>query len=143
MALEEVLKRMENAGLHLKKDKCAFLAPSVVYLRYKVDAQGIHPVAEKVKAIQEAPRPQNVTELKSYRGLLTYYSRFLPHLSDILAPLYKLLKRHVHWKWTDAREKAFTKSKESLLSSQLLVHFDPTLKITLACDASAYGIGAV
>ena len=143
VALEEVLKRIENAGLRLKKEKCAFLAPSVVYLGYKVDAQGIHPVAEKVKAIQEAPRPKNVTELKSYLGLLMYYSRFLPNLSDTLAPLYKLLKRHMHWKWTDAQEKAFTRSKESLLSSQLLVHFDPTLNITLACDASAYGIGAV
>ena len=142
-ALEEVLKRLEEAGLRLKKDKCVFLAPSVVYLGYKVDAQGIHPVAEKVKAIQEAPRPRNVSELKSYLGLLTYYSRFLPNLSNTLAPLYQLLKHSVHWEWTAQREKAFTESKKLLLTSQLLVHFDPTLKIRLACDASAYGIGAV
>ena len=30
-----------------------------------------------------------------------------------------------------------------LLSSRLLVHFDPKLKLTLAVDASAYGLGAV
>ena len=94
-ALEEVLKRLENAGLRLKRDKCMFLAPSVIYLGYRIDAQGIRPVAEKVKAIQDAPQPRNVTELKSYLGLLTYYSRFLPNLSNTLAPLYKLLKRTV------------------------------------------------
>ena len=38
---------------------------------------------------------------------------------------------------------AFVKSKELILSSQVLVHFDPTLKIRLACDTSDYGIGAV
>ena len=142
-ALEEVLKSLENAGLRLKRDKCVFLAPSVIYLDYRVDAQGIHPVSEKVKAIQDAPRPRNVTELKSYLGLLTYYSRFLPNLSNTLTPLYKLLKRTVQWRWTEQQEKAFTESKKLLLSSQLLVHFDPTLEIQLACDASAYGISAV
>ena len=142
-ALEEVLKRLSNAGLRLKRNKCIFLAPSVDYLGYRVDAQGIHPTAEKVKAIQEAPQPTNVSELKSYLGLLTYYSRFLPNLSTTLAPLYKLLKHSVKWQWTDEQEKSFKESKQLLLSSQLLVHFNPTLKIRLACDASAYGIGAV
>ena len=41
------------------------------------------------------------------------------------------------------QEKAFRKSKESLTSAPLLAHFDPDLPLTLACDVSAYGIGAV
>ena len=41
------------------------------------------------------------------------------------------------------QKKAFERSKELLLSSQLLVHFDPSMEIRLACDASAYSIGAV
>lgn len=103
-ALEEVLKKLSNAGLRLKKNKCIFLAPSVDYLGYRIDAQGTHPTAEKVKAIQEAPCPTNVSELKSYLGLLTYYSRFLPNLSTTLAPLYTLLKHNVKWQWTDDQE---------------------------------------
>ena len=47
------------------------------------------------------------------------------------------------WKWTSAHDKAFQKSKKLLTSSQLLVHFDPELPITVACDASAYGLGVV
>ena len=47
------------------------------------------------------------------------------------------------WKWSSEQDKAFEKSKELLTSSRLLVHFNPKLPLLLACDASAYGIGAV
>ena len=38
---------------------------------------------------------------------------------------------------------AFHQSKELLTSTNLVTHYDPSLPLTLACDASAYGIGAV
>ncbi len=142
-ALEEVLKRLEESGLRAWKDKCVFLAPSVEYLGFVIDAQGVHPTQEKVRAIQEAPQPNNVAELKSYLGLLTYYAKFLRDRATILAPLYKLLKRDEQWRWGKEQSKAFQQSKELLLSSQVLVHFDPKLAIRVACDASDYGIGAV
>lgn len=47
------------------------------------------------------------------------------------------------WSWKEAEKKAFETSKELLLSSDLLVHFDPKLDIVLVCDASSYGVGAV
>ena len=34
------------------------LAPSVTYLGHRIDAQGLHPVEEKVKALQEVPTPK-------------------------------------------------------------------------------------
>ena len=49
----------------------------------------------------------------------------------------------MQWSWSEKEKQAFKLSKELLLSSQVLVHFDRTLEITLACDASAYGRGAV
>ena len=141
--LAEVLKRLQEAGLCLKRDKCVFLSPSVTYLGHVIDSQGLHPIQGKVKAIKDAPQPNNVAELKSYLGLLTYYSKFLRNLSSILAPLHKLLKHSEPWCWTKEQSQAFNKSKELILSSQVLVHFDPKLEIRLACDASDYGIGAV
>ena len=141
--LAVVLARLKEAGLRLKRDKCVFLAPSVTYLGHVIDSQGLHPIQEKVQAIREAPPPNNVAELKSYLGLLTYYSKFLRNLSTMLAPLYKLLKHSEPWRWAKEQSQAFDKSKALILSSQVLVHFDPKLEIRLACDASDYGIGAV
>ena len=71
-ALEQVLNRLEEAGLLLNRGKCVFMAESVAYLGHIVDAQGLHPDPDKVRAIEEAPPPQCISELKSYLGLLTY-----------------------------------------------------------------------
>ena len=64
-------------------------------------------------------------------------------MSTTLAPVNRLLCKDVEWKWTEVEQKAFEDSKKSLTSSSLLVHFDPSLKLILACDASAYGVGTV
>ena len=48
--LDEVLNHLERAGLRLKKSKCHFMSPSVVFLGHRIDAQGLHPLADKVKA---------------------------------------------------------------------------------------------
>ena len=57
------------------------------YLGHIVDAQGLHPDPDKVRAVEEAPQPCYVSELKSFLGLLIYYSKFLPDLATVLAPL--------------------------------------------------------
>jgi len=141
--LEQVLSHLEKVGLKLQEKKCTFMVPEVVYLGHKIDFQGLHPLAEKVEAVQAAPVPKNVSELKAYLGLLSYYGKFLPNLSSTLAPLYELLKSTVRWRWTRQENFAFQELKMLLSSAQVLVHFDPTKEVTLACDASPYGIGAI
>ena len=72
-----------------------------------------------------------------------YYSKFLPNLSTTLHPLYLLLRKNAPWKWGAEQAKAFVASKELLTSDSCLTHFDSALELTLACDASAHGLGAV
>ena len=142
-SLAAVLECLSKVGLRVKKPKCKFMAPSVAYLGHVIDAKGLHPLPDKVQAIRQAPTPKNVTELKSSLGLLTYYGKFLPNLSTRLTQLYSLLGKDVAWKWLRPQKSAFQESKDLLVSSSLLVHFDPKLPLLLACDAYAYGIGAV
>ena len=60
--LQEVLHRLSDTGLRLKRQKCTFMAPEVVYLRYKISKAGIAPTEAKLKAVHEAPRPTNVVD---------------------------------------------------------------------------------
>jgi hypothetical protein len=142
--LEEVLKRLSEHGLRLKKKKCSFMVKEVVYLGQKINSQGIQPIQEKVRAITDAPAPTNVSEVQSYLGMINYYQKYLPNLSTILAPLHSLLEKGKSWKWSEEHQEAFRKSKELILkSSHLLVHYDPEKELILACDVSPYGLGAV
>ena len=141
--LHDVLSRLEQAGMRVKKNKCAFLLPQVDYLGHRISHSGLHPTEEKVRAIVEAPVPHNVSQLKSFLGMLNYYSKFLSNLSTVLAPFYNLLQKNVVWQWGTAQQKAFSEAKKLLVSSKVLVHFDADKPLFLSCDASPYGVGAV
>ena len=141
--LEEVLKRLMDAGLRLKKSKCALMQDSVQYLGHRIDAQGVHTTPDKIAAIQKAPTPRNVKQLRSFLGLIQYYGKFIANMSSLLHPMYKLLKAKVRWKWDDQCNKAFENAKQKLMEAPVLAHYDPTRSLKLATDASAYGIGAV
>ncbi|XP_048247554.1 uncharacterized protein K02A2.6-like [Haliotis rufescens] len=141
--LNEVLDRLQKAGLRLNASKCHVKKDSVTYLGHRIDAQGLHPLEEKVNAIVSAPAPQNVTKLKSFLGMVQYYQRFLPNLSTTLVPLHGLLQKDAPWSWTKKHDTVFLKVKSHLSSCKVLTHYNPDLPLNLAADASPYGVGAV
>ena len=89
--LEEVLIRLEKAGLRLKKQKCSFMLPSVDCLGHLITPEGLQPTKEKIHAITDTPIPTNLAQLRSFLALVNYYSKFVLWLAMILAPLYLLL----------------------------------------------------
>ena len=138
-----MLQKLQEHGLRVRKEKCEFLQPSVEYLGHKIDANGLHALESKLEAITKAPIPRNIQELRSFLGLLNYYGRFIPNLASILHPLNALLRRDSEWVWSKECNQAFELAKEKLVSADVLVHYDSTLPVKLAGDASAYGVGAV
>eukprot|EP00731_Ephydatia_muelleri_P002173 Em0001g2173a len=106
--VEEVLKRLQNEGLRVNKEKCCFLTTSVQYLGHRIDANGIHATGEKSDAVLMAPVPSSVPQLRSFLGMINYYSKFIPNLATLLNPLNELLRKDVQWKWTDQHHKPLT-----------------------------------
>ena len=141
--LETVFERLSKAGLRLKKEKCSFFEPEVIYLGHRINTKGLHPTKQKIQAIYDAPPPKNVTELKAYLGLVNNYGKYIGNVSTLLAPLYKLLQKDQKWIWEKEQRDSFRKSKTLLTSDTTLAHFDPEKEIILSCDASPYGVGAV
>ena len=139
--LAAVLNRLSESGMRLKREKCSFLLPSVEYLGHVISAEGLKTSESKFNAITNAPTPTSVSELKSFLGLVNYYSKFLPDLASTLAPLYSLLQKK--WVWKKPQEDAFRAVNKLLRSSRVLLHFNEKLPLILACDASPYGLGAV
>ena len=68
----EVFKRLEEAGMRVKKEKCIFMDTQVEYLGHVISEKGIKPSQKNVKAITSAPAPTNVSQVKSFLGMVAY-----------------------------------------------------------------------
>ena len=141
--MDQVLTRLEENGLKANKEKCTFLADSVEYFGHKIAVEGLRQSPKKVKAIVDMPVPQDVSQLRSFLGMVQYYARFLPDLSTHLNPLHRLLAKDQKWSWGPREEESFQKVKKMLADDHVPTHFDPDLPVVVATDSSSYGLGAV
>ena len=141
--LQTVLKRLQDYNLQVNKDKCKFFQEVISYCGHKIDSNGLNKTQEKIEAIVNAPKPENLTQLRAFLGIVNYYAKFLPNLASVLHPLNQLLQKDVKFQWTAATQKAFEKVKKSITSDTVLTHYNPDLPVRLTCDSSTYGLGAV
>ncbi|KAL5515892.1 hypothetical protein EMCRGX_G001137 [Ephydatia muelleri] len=139
--LERVFGRLKEFGLRLTK--CKFLKESVEYLGHVISRNGICTSPKKIEVIQKEPIPLNVTELRSFLGIVNYYGKFIQSVADLCEPLNELLQKNTPWMWTATCMESFNQLKQALGSAEVLCHYNPSEEISLACDASAHGLGAV
>ena len=125
--LQKLLKQLQDAGLKVSKEKCEFFSDRVQFCEHEIDSKGLYKTQEKIEAVVNGPRPENVSQLCSFLGLLSYYNRFLPNVSTVLHPLNQLLEQDSKWQWTEQYQQAFTEAKRMITSEQVLTHYDPAL----------------
>ncbi len=89
--LEEVLRRLRNAGLQVNAEKLTFCALEIEYLGYILTRDGIKPQRNKVQAILAIQLPTNVKELRHFLGMVHYYRDLWARRSKMLAPLTSLV----------------------------------------------------
>ena len=120
------------------------------FLGHMVDGAGITPTEDKVKAIREFPRPQNIGQLMRFNGMINFYGRFIPRVAAMMAPLYDATKGAANKSslskmvvWTDTMAVAFKATKSALAKAARLVHFDPESRLALTTDEFDFMVGAV
>ena len=141
--LKEVFGRLRAAGLRLKPQKCHLVKQEVKYLGYVVSYSGISADPDKVTAVQDYARPQTVKHLCSFLGLASYYRCFIPHFSQVTAPLYALTKKDALFKWTSTCQDTFKQLKQILTQGPVLTFPDFSKLFVLETDASGISLGAV
>jgi hypothetical protein len=131
--VEEVLRRLQKAGLRINANKSSFALHKIEYLGYILTREGIKPQPEKVTAIQALLYPTSVNELLRFLGMVQYYCNLWEKRSHLISPLTDLVGECGHakvtrknktkkkaWCWSDVHQEAFDKIKEALVREVLL-----------------------
>ena len=144
--LRQVFQRLADADLTVRGCKCRIGLSQVPYTGNVFTGAGMIPDDSKVKAVQEWPRPTQVSEVRQFLGLASYYRRYIENFSDIAAPLTHLTQKGVPFIWNKNCEDAFCGLKTRLTQAPVLAY--PKLgpeasPFILETDASAVGLGAV
>lgn len=138
-----LLNKLRKFNLHLNKNKCKLFRESVTYLGYTISKAGLQKNADKTKAIANIQRPKDVTELRQFIGMVTFYNNFIPNMAARLNPLYNLLHDDVQFEWDKKCQQSFEDIKAELQSDKVLMPYDEKLPLILATDASPFGISAI
>jgi hypothetical protein len=138
-----VLRKLREHRLYGKLSKCEFLKDEVEYLGHYISAEGISVDQHKIEAVKSWPIPTNISELRSFLGLASYYRKFVKGFSAIATPLTALLHKDKTYLWEKDQQSAFEKLKQHLVSAPVLILPDPTKPFTVTTDASDLAIGAV
>ena len=85
--------------------------------------------------------PENIGELETILGMISYVSKFIPKLSDLNAPL-RELKTRDEWTWGEGEHAAFQRVKDALVSTGVLRYYNVHKPVTVTVDASRKGLGA-
>jgi hypothetical protein len=95
IALDEVLSTLAQANLKVKYSKSQFALNEITFLGHRITQDGICPDPTKVSALVNIKEPTNITEVKSFIGLASYYRKYVNNFSEISLPLLKLTRKNV------------------------------------------------
>ena len=137
-----LLAELDKHGARLNRAKCVPFAKKIKFLGHVLSENGLEADLEKIECIQSA-FPRNKSELRSILGVLQYYGKFCPKMSDIIAPLNNLLKEDIPFEMTPACVTALDNVKKTLTEAPILSLFDPSRKTVVQADSSPVALGAV
>ena len=124
------------------RDKFVFAESTVQYLGFQISDSGISPTQEYTQVILDFPTPCNITDVRSWFGMVGQVS-YAFNATPEMAPFRHLLSTKVPFAWSPELDAAFHLSKKEVVRQcELGVHtFDPNLPTALACNWSKLACG--
>ena len=143
MHVNKVLDVLRKEQLFLKMSKCEFGKKSLVYLGHIVGGGELKIDLSKVEVILNFPKPNTVTEVRSFLGATQYWRNFIANFSSIATPLHALISIKKVFHLGDLKRKQFDALKQKISSTLVLSNPDLRHPFEIQMDASDYAMGAV
>ena len=140
-----LLQRLRDHGLTAGPSKCFMAFNEIKYLGFALGNNCLSPLDEKIRAVIDMPLPNTKKQLRSFLSSVSFYRKFIPNLSDIVAPIQELLKKYSSNTliWTDLQKERMDLLKAKLSHPPILALPDYSKVFYLRTDASDTGLGAV
>ncbi|CAN4115177.1 unnamed protein product [Withania somnifera] len=115
-----ILRTPREHRLYAKFSKYEFWLESVAFLEHIVSKDGVSVDPAKIRAIRDWPRPTTIFEIRGFVGLGGYYRWFVEGFSSIAAPLTRLTRKDVSFRWSEECELSFSNLEDLLTSAPVL-----------------------
>ena len=131
-----------EAGLIFNSDKFQFGQDTVDFAGLEITSDGVRPSRKFLESIRTLPAPTNITEARSFFGMINQVSNFFA-MSPIMEPFRHLLKPNTPFIWDSALQVRFDRAKEEIIMkvTEGIKHFEPNRPTCLATDWSKSGLG--
>ena len=136
------IDRIARNGIIISPAKFEFCSKEVEFAGFKITETDVLPLPKYLDAVEKFPRPTNITDVRSFFGLICQLAHYAK-LCEIVAPFKPFLSPKVRFKWTDELEDAFIKAKKEIVEAirEGVRIFEPGRRTVLSPDWSRTGIG--
>ena len=126
----------------MNPDKFRFGKDTVEFAGFEITVDSVRPCRKYLQAIEDFPTPRNITDIRSWFGLVNQVSYTLS-MTDKMLPFRELLKPSIPFHWDDRLNTLFGDSKRVISEdiSEGVRIFDRKRPTCLATDWSKNGIG--
>lgn len=141
--LERVMLKLKKHNVKLNLEKCVFMQNSVKFLGFTMSGDGVSIAQDKMEAFTNLREPENISEVKSYLGMLTFLERFVINRAERTKHLREIANSK-SFKWSPEAQAEFDALKEiELKRIASLSFFSKNRQTELYVDASPTGLGAI
>ena len=142
--INEVLARVQEAGLKLCPWKSQLLQLEVLFLGHLISGEGVRPSPTTITKVLNWPTPTNIKQCRGFLALASYYRRHVKNFSEISKPMTELTSPKIPFVWNDAAQVAFDELKIALTGADVMAYpLADNSDFILDTDASAFALGAV
>jgi hypothetical protein len=126
--------------LYAKCSKCEFWIIEFAFLGHIISPGGVSVDLSKLKDVLDWMALTNVSKIRSFLRLASYYRQFRKDFSKIAKPITRLLGKNKDFDWLKEWQASFEELKKRLTSPPMLILLDITKTFDIYCNASRQGL---
>jgi hypothetical protein len=122
--LDVVFLKLKEVNLKLNSSKCYFATKCITFLGHLVSNEGTKLNPGKTNAMLHFLKPRMVINVKSFLILTWYYQNYVQGYSQLVVPLFELIKKDIDFVWNLSCQQAFEAVKVALVDAPVFIQLD-------------------